>query len=668
MPTDVVAAARIAVPTPLRQSFDYLPPDNGAVLAPGMRVRVSFGRRRVVGIVLDAVRRSELPAVRLKPIGEILDDAPLIPADLLDLLCWAADYYHHPIGEVMAAALPAPLRRGGAALAKAGHEAPDEALAPAPGPELTDAQMRAANAIRAELGHFASLVLHGVTGSGKTEVYLRAIGDVIAAGGQALVLVPEIGLAPQLVQRIEARLGVRAAILHSSRTGRERADGWLHARNGHARVIVGTRSAVLAPFRDLRLIVVDEEHDASYKQQEGFRYSARDVAVMRAARAGIPVVLGSATPSFETLANIAAGRYGVAELPLRTGGAALPAVTLLDERRLAVNDGLTAPLVDAIRARLARGEQSLIFINRRGFAPVWMCHACGWIAGCERCDAKLTLHRADGLLHCHHCGAQRAPDPVCPACQVSAPRPVGAGTQRIETALKKLFPDARIERVDRDAVARRGALDEKLARAAAGDADILIGTQMLAKGHDLPNITLVGVLNADQGLYSADFRATEQLAAMLHQVAGRAGRADKPGEVLIQTAHPEHALYASLKSHSYAAFAQTAIEERRAASLPPFARLALLRAESVKERGTLDFLEQARATADPIVTPAVRVFEPVTAPMPRRAGRFRAQLLVRATTRRAMHDFLDAWLPRIESLSSARRVRWSLDVDPLDLF
>ena len=466
------------MPAPLRRSFDYLPPASGAVILPGMRVRVPWGKRHSIGVVIEAAPASDLPLERLKPITATLDASPLLPPALLALLREAAAYYHHPIGDVVATALPAPLRAGrGAEIAResvwrlvpkegVGTDAakalkrsarraallellaahPDGialraigariskpgallrtlasqgmvACVPAPEaarlrlppstqpPTLSGSQLAAADALRAALGQFACCVLHGVTGSGKTEVYLHAIGAAVAGTGQALVLVPEIGLAPQIVARIEARLGVPAAVMHSSRTDRERADAWLRARSGEARVIVGTRSAVFAPFHDLRLIVVDEEHDASYKQQDGFRYSARDLAVLRGARSGVPVILGSATPSLETLANVDGGRYRLLALPARAGSAVLPQVTLLDARRLAARDGLVAPLVDAIRARLDRGEQSLVFINRRGFAPVWMCHACGWVANCARCDARMTLHRAANLLRCHHCAAPRA--------------------------------------------------------------------------------------------------------------------------------------------------------------------------------------------------------------------------------------------------------------------
>jgi primosomal protein N' (replication factor Y) len=481
------------------------------------------------------------------------------------------------------------------------------------------------------------------------------------------VLVPEIGLTPQLVSRFRARFPVPIAVLHSGLTDQERLCAWLAAREGHAPIVLGTRSAVFAPFRRLGVIVVDEEHDASYKQQEGFRYSARDLTVARAARERIPVVLGSATPALETLKNARDGAYALIELPDRAGAAALPVVRLLDMRRLKPADGLSAPLREALAQRLARAEQSLLFLNRRGFAPVWMCHDCGWVAACRRCDARLVLHEGSRQLRCHHCGAEEPLAPRCPSCSGNALRPLGEGTERVESALQRLFPEARIERIDRDSTRRKGTLEEKLARAERGEADILVGTQMLAKGHDFPNVTLVGVVNADQGLYSADFRAPERLIQQILQVAGRAGRADKPGEVLIQTWHPQHPLFAALQHHNFHEFADFALAERQAAALPPYSHLALLRAESTRSGEALRFLQAARACAPPGAQ-GLQLFDPVASPMERRAGRHRAQLLIQAGQRRPLHAFLRDWLPEVGALPLAKRVRWSLDVDPIDLF
>jgi primosomal protein N' (replication factor Y) len=430
--------------------------------------------------------------------------------------------------------------------------------------------------------------------------------------------------------------------------------------------VLGTRSAVFVPLMSPGIIVIDEEHDASYKQQDGFRYHARDVAVMRAAREQVPIVLGSATPSLETMHNARAGNYRLIALPERTGAAVMPAVRLLDMRRLKATDGLSAPLLEAVAARLARGEQSLLFLNRRGFAPVWMCHDCGWVAACRRCDARLAYHQGRRKLLCHHCGHEEPLAEACPQCASGRPKPLGEGTERVETSLARIFPEARLERIDRDSTRRKGVLEEKLARVHAGEADILIGTQMLSKGHDFPNVTLVGVLNADQGLYSVDFRAPERLFQQIAQVSGRAGRADKPGEVLIQTWHPDHPLFGALVHHDFAGFADFALAERRETGYPPFNFLALLRAESPKREATFRFLENARAVAG---TPqGVSLTDPLPAPMERRQGRYRAQLLVQSVQRKMLHAFLDRWVRALAGARPAREVRWSLDVDPQDLY
>jgi primosomal protein N' (replication factor Y) len=728
---------RVALPAPLHQLFDYLPPTDAAAPTVGARVRVPFGpRRQAVGLVLEIAEKSRLPRARLKRIADVLDPEPLLPEKLLSLLRWAAEYYHYPVGEVIAAALPALLRQGRApetaqltvwraapagvqalvdgALARAParrkllaalRDAPPEGLdagalgavsarwseaikklqaqgyvsaharnclhtptgAREPPPALNDAQRAAVAAVAGAEG-FGCFLLHGVTGSGKTEVYLGAIDAVLASGRQVLVLVPEIALTPQLVGRFVRRFRLPLAVLHSGLTDGERLCAWTMARDGRAPIVIGTRSAVFAPLKNPGLIVVDEEHDGSYKQHEGFRYSARDLAVMRAAREKIPIVLGSATPALESLYNVRHGGYRALALPERTGAAGFPKVALVDLRRQKVHDGLSPRLVEALQARLARGEQSLLFLNRRGFAPAWMCHACGWVAPCRRCDARLTYHCYPERLICHHCEAEHEIPTTCPACHATELRALGAGTERVEQALAKLFPGARLERVDRDSTRGRGMLEEKIRRVHQGEADILVGTQMLSKGHDFPNVTLVGVLNADQGLYSADFRAPERLFQQVLQVAGRAGRADKPGEVLIQTWHPEHPIFEALARHDFTGFADYALAERREAGYPPFAHFALLRAEAPARGAALGFLRAAHAAAARLKMEGVRLHEPVPAPMEKRAGRFRAQLLAQSDARPALHGFLDRWQEKLAALPQARRVRWSLDVDPQDMY
>ena len=726
---------QVAVPSPLPRTFDYLPPKSGALPCLGARVRVPFGRRSVVGIVTGITGHSLLPAGRLKVVQDVLDPGPLLPSDLLNLLVWASEYYHHPLGEVISSALPQALRKGRPAVAGdvdgwtitesgrarlgdarplrgvparilhalAGHGsvADETLLAPLSSrwraavrslvargwvsavphdclvrpacqvvdvPVASEAQTAAIATITGGTPGFHCYLLHGVTGSGKTEVYLRVIARVLGSEAQVLVLVPEIGLTPQLVDSFRQRFAVGIAVIHSGLNDSERLCAWLKARDGSARIVLGTRSAVFVPMKALRLIIVDEEHDGSYKQQDGFRYSARDVAIRRGQREGVPVVLGSATPSLESLHNARQARYTLLPLPERAGQAQLPTVRLLDLRRLARPDGLAPPLIEAVHDRLVRKEQSLLFINRRGFAPVLMCHDCGWFAPCPRCDARLTLHKAAGRLRCHHCGSDTGVPVVCPVCQGSNLRGLGEGTERVEAALAQIFPGASIERIDRDSTRRKGALEEKLGRVRTGAADILVGTQMLAKGHDFPNLTLVGVLNADQGLYGYDFRSGEQLFQRIMQVAGRAGRADKPGEVLIQTFHPEHPLFRALCRHDYSSFADYALQERQETQFPPFCHLALLRAESPERGSALAFLARARSIADGMeLAGGVTAMDPAPSPMERRSGRYRAQLLIHAVQRPALHRFLVQWLSLIAETPLSRKVRWSLDIDPLDM-
>ena len=726
---------KVAVPSPLYQPLDYLPPrgSDAAALRPGQRLRVPLGRREVVGVLVGVAGESAVGGGRLRRAVELLDAEPLLPADILDMLRWAAAYYCHPPGEVHAAALPVLLRRGrparprvaglwrltpeGAALdpAAIGRRAPRqaallaalgaapaglaaEALAgdgpsplpvlramaakgwveqvavpPAPSeaggdwPEPSPEQREAIDAIHAALGGYQAFLLEGVTGSGKTEVYLQAIEAVLAQGRQALVLVPEIGLTPQLVRRFR-RLGAPVALLHSGLSEGERLNAWLAARSGEARLVLGTRSAVFVPLAEPGVFVIDEEHDASYKQQDGFRYSARDLLVWRARRLGVPVVLGSATPSLESLHNARRGRYHRLHLPRRAGGARPPRMRLLDVRGQPMDEGLSAGLVEAMHRHLGAGGQVLLFLNRRGFAPAFLCHDCGWLAECPRCDMPLTFHRVAGHLQCHHCDSRQAVPVQCPACGSPDLRAVGAGTERVEAVLRERFAGVQLLRIDRDTMRARGALEAGLARARSGEAKILLGTQMLAKGHHFPGVSLVGILDADQGLFSADFRAPERMAQTIVQVAGRAGRAERPGEVLIQTHHPEHPLLQQLVRGGYPAFAEAALAEREAARLPPFGQLALLRAEAPRRADARAFLDAARASAEALAAEGVQLWGPVPSPMERRAGRYRAQLLVQAPTRAQLHAFLSAWVEPLAALKSARRARWSLEVDPGDTY
>ena len=655
--------ARVALDVPLAQPFDFLVPE-GLDPVRGSLVVVPFGRTAKVGVVVARSARSEVPAGRLRELARVVDDVAPLAAGDLELLEFCAAYYQRPLGEVLQASLPPRLRQ-----ARRRAIRPSPAPEPARGPfatpvAATPAQSAAIAAVRAGFGRFHPVLVAGITGSGKTEVYLRLIAHALELGRQALYLVPEIGLTPQLESRVRERFPEVSIVAAHSHLGEgARAAAWLAAQSGRARIVLGTRLAALSPMPELGLIVVDEEHDPSYKQHEGLRYSARDVAVRRAQLAAIPVVLGSATPSLETWANAAQGRYALVELRERAlAGARLPAVRMVDTRADRPVEGLTDALLRALRVRLARGEQSLVFLNRRGFSPVLFCRSCAWHSACARCSANLVLHLKAGELRCHHCGHRERVPARCPGCGSADLAPVGQGTQRIEETLAAALPGARIARVDRDSTSRQGAFAEVLEQVRAGKIDILVGTQMLAKGHDHPSLTLVGVVDSDCALYSADFRAAERLFSLLTQVAGRAGRAGEPGEVLVQTDFPAHPLYAAVAAHDYAAFAEAALAERRLAQFPPFAHLAMLRAESKHAGEATAFLRAAARLAKELGG-KVEVFDPVPAPLERKAGFERAQLLVRAASRASLQPFLRRWKAALDD-RPGRRVRWSLDVDP----
>jgi primosomal protein N' (replication factor Y) len=537
---------------------------------------------------------------------------------------------------------------------------------PQPGPRLNVEQSAALDAIRRESGFHVSL-LDGVTGSGKTEVYMSLIADVLARGQQALVLVPEIGLTPQLLTRIRKRLGTVPALLHSSLTDSARLAAWRAARDGSAALVLGTRSAVFAPLANPGLIVVDEEHDSSLKQQEGLKYSARDLAVARAKHLKVPIVLGSATPSLESLQRCNSGAYQHLILPARAGNAAPPLLRLVDISASQPHDGLSEVVVRSIEKNLSRGGQSLLFLNRRGFAPTLICGDCGKIAECNRCDARMTVHASDNRLMCHHCAAIRPLDSVCASCGGPC-RPLGQGTERLEDALRARFPAQQIARIDSDTTRLKGTMDKALAMATSGETRILVGTQMLSKGHHFPNLTLVVIINADQGLFSTDFRGSERLAQSLVQVAGRAGRERMQGEVIIQTAFPQHPFWHELIKGGYQRVSRSALAEREATAWPPFSRLALLRAAAIRREDARQFLDAARQLAEAANSGDVRILGPVSAPMERRKGRYRSQLLLQSVNRQALHRLLRQLRMDLEDNVPARRVRWSIDVDPVELF
>ena len=736
MNADSEAIWRVAVLSPLRKCFDYLPPKNGGDQAPaiGARVRVPFGRSNRVGLLIDLVQSSDVPARKLKRVAALIDDGAIIDESCLDLLRWTSDYYHHPIGEVIFSAMPPAVRRGRplagdgvvfwrlsasgtsadpdvltraprqrallAALAENPQGLAEEALAalmprwraamrslgkrgwiesfvvdsmPAIRPgtqqsrQLNDAQRAAVESVLATRGRFEPFLLDGVTGSGKTEVYLELIDRLTESGKQALVLIPEIGLTPQIVARFRERLNKPVVVLHSALGESSRMRAWRWARDGRAAVVIGTRSAVFTPLKNPGLFIVDEEQDPSYKQQDGLRYSARDLAVVRARMTQTPIVLGSATPSLESIHNLKNGRYTELRLPHRAGNARQPSLEVIDLRGRTLREGLSNVLLDALRQCVGNGEQAILFINRRGFAPAYLCSPCGWVAVCPRCDANMVLHKRDASLLCHHCGSRHTPPEACPQCGASEFRLLGLGTERIVESLAADLAGARIRRVDRDSTRRKGVFESLLDAMHDGAIDIVVGTQMVAKGHHFPNVTLVGVVDADSGLFGFDFRSGERMAQLLLQVAGRAGRGDKPGRVLIQTHHPSHPLLHALVTSGYRAFADNALDERSEAGLPPHTHMALLRAEATRAEVCEPFLQSARTAGQSFDPAGVNLLGPVPAPMARRAGRYRAQLFLESPNRAPLHNFLNRWLPEVEALPLARRVRWSIDIDPQEI-
>lgn len=731
---------RLALPTPMRRLFDYLPPAgvDCTTLKPGVRLRVPFGNRQLIGLLIEVSNHSEFPEHKLKAALELLDHTPPLPLHLFDLARWAASYYQHPIGDALAQALPVMLRKGNAceylhqhlwracqgatpedagARAKkqqallallikhphgissdairaegykteylrpleekglaerfihhphrANAERTEDLLHEAP-LTLNEQQQGALDEINDSTG-FAPILLEGITGSGKTEIYLQAIERQLGMGKQALVLVPEIGLTPQTVTRFKQRFNVPVVALHSNMTDRQRLDAWLDAREGEARIIIGTRSAIFTPMQAPGIIIVDEEHDPSFKQQDGYRYSARDLAVFRAQKEDVVVILGSATPSLETLHNAQQGRYQWMRVTQRAGNAKAPTFELLDTRNLPLQAGLSTPLVQRIRHTLEQGTQVLVFINRRGFSPALSCHDCGWIADCNRCDAHMTLHRSPPHLHCHHCDKQTPIPARCGNCGSDQLKPVGAGTERTEDALQKLFPDVPVLRIDRDTTQRKDAMAQMMQQIHTGEPCILVGTQMLAKGHHFPKVTLVAILNADSGLFSADFRGMERTAQLILQVAGRAGRADHPGTVIMQTHHADHPTLQHLVQVGYYAFAQQELIQRQQAQLPPFTHYALVRAEANGNGRAEAFLRAIREQleSDILLPAGVRWLGPFPSPMEKRAGMHRAQLLIQGDNRRHLHQLLDSLTYYLDLSKEARQVRWSIDVDPVDTF
>lgn len=733
----------LALPTPLRRSFDYLAPvgttmEQSRLWQPGQLFRVPFGNQSMLGLLLEIKSSSDIPQEKLRLATEWLGPEEALDEEQLSLCLWAADYYQYPVGDAISTALPVLLRQGQWQKAQAepryrltteGKGLPQGALKRArkqavllealqqhdnlsraeidtleigqtiikaliekklieayipeqtqPGNtgssgitnflkekplELNPEQNTALNQIQQDT--FATYLLDGTTGSGKTEIYLQAIERCLLTGKQALVLVPEIGLTPQTVSRFLQRFNLPIAVLHSGLNDRERLDAWMDAKNGKAKIIIGTRSAIFTPLQNPGMIVIDEEHDLSFKQQEGFRYSARDLAVVRAHKLNIPLILGSATPSLETLHNAQQGRYQHLRLTTRAGNAKPPQIHLLDIRGQQLDEGLSPLTLDSISKTLNKKEQVLVFLNRRGYAPTLECQDCGWMADCRYCDARMTLHQSPAHLHCHHCDHQRGIPKHCPQCKSSRLHPLGQGTERSEETLQQAFPDTPVIRIDRDATRRKNSLNRLLEPVHQGEPCILIGTQMLAKGHHFPNVTLVAILDADAGLFSTDFRGIERMGQLLLQVAGRAGRAEKNGYVIVQSLHVDHPWLQTLTHSGYHAMAELILKDRLKQQLPPFRHLALLRAESKRPEIALEFLRTALSLAQKIQPSSseLNYLGPLPAMMEKRGDRFRYQLHINSNQRKLLQFLLSKLALELEALN--HRVRWSIDVDAQDM-
>ncbi|MES2580306.1 MAG: primosomal protein N' [Pseudomonadota bacterium] len=735
----------IALDVPLNRTFDYLNGDSVAHI--GNRVVVSFAGRNLVGVVVGIAQTSDYPIEKLKSVSHVFDDV-VFDSHTFKLLQFCANYYHYPLGQALMSALPLRLRqikpavsrkqfayalindadisqiparkalmhrivallqgqpnvteaelglvstgwrKAIAELEQLNMVSAQEVLAikasmpsSTDAPQLNDEQEKSINCVLALTHNFKPWLLFGITGSGKTEIYIRVLQQILSqknaqgVGAQVLVLVPEINLTPQLEARFRSRLSQFPLVsLHSNLSESERLQNWLAASSGAAKIVIGTRLSVFTPMPHLKMVVMDEEHDGSYKQQDGMRYHARDVAMVRAKQLNIPIILGSATPSLETWFNATGApdethksaqkqQYGLLSLTQRAvENAVLPNIFCIDIAKSPTENGLSPLLIKALRERLNKGEQSLLFINRRGYAPVLHCNACQWVAPCTRCSARLVVHLSQKRLKCHHCGHEQKIPLQCPSCGNADMRPIGQATQRLEQTLQSLLPTARIARVDRDSMRNKNALTDLLTQVHNQEIDILVGTQMLAKGHDFPNLTLVGVIDTDSALYSPDFRAGERLFAQLMQVAGRAGRAEKAGEVLIQTAFPQHALFHALRAQDYVSYANECLQERQLMQFPPISFFALLRAEANDYTQVQQFLHQAINIARLLKT-EVMIYDPIRPQMERLKGLERAQLLLQANSRVALQRLLKMWMPQISVLPLAAKIRWSLDIDPLE--
>lgn len=724
--------AKVVLPIRLHQIFDYIVPEALVKkVGIGQRVNVPFGNRQAIGIVIALSHDSHFTFDKLKPIHRLVDEQSIYPSKLWQLLCWAADYYHFPLGEVLFHALPILLRQGKPAcltetlvwqltekgstfnaqelsrsikqqallkLMQANRNIDNQDFSPAIYKALSDRQLiekvavmvpksnwqaevvaqsipfqlnqqqiTAIKTIKQQLNQFIVFLLEGVTGSGKTEVYLQSIQSVINKGQQVLVLVPEIGLTPQTIRRFKQRFNVPMLVLHSAMSDKNRLTAWLQCACGDIAIVIGTRSALFTPFKNLGMIIVDEEHDNSFKQQEGWRYHARDLAIIRAKIENIPIILGSATPSLETLNNAYNQRYQHLLLTERAGGAELAKQTLLDIKGLVLTAGLSQPLIAKVKQHLANNNQVILFLNRRGFAPLLICHDCGWIAECPRCDRPFTYHQQQNKLICHHCDTPRMIPQQCPKCGSTHLVPIGFGTEQLEKQLNVLFPTIPISRIDRDSISKKGSLEQYLQAINQGGKHILVGTQILAKGHHFPDVTLVGIVDVDGALFSSDFRATERFAQIYTQVSGRAGRENKAGEVILQTYHPEHPLLNTLLQEGYSAFAQQTLIERKTTLLPPFSYQALIHAADRNNQYAPQLLQKITDWLNiHFPDPSLWQLGPIQSNQAKKAGYYRWQLLLQHTQRSKLQTILTDLVLMIETSKEAKNTRWSIDVDPIE--
>ncbi|MCH9711297.1 MAG: primosomal protein N' [Proteobacteria bacterium] len=648
----------VAIAVPLNKTFDYQSDHQVAV---GARVKVPFGAKKVIGIALANKDKSDFN--KLKSITEVLDERPILDKPILDFLFWAAKYYHHPIGEVLLAAMPKNLRLG--------KEAQIKKLiglavkTSQPNFEITQEQTLAIEAILAEQHQYHGFLLHGVTGSGKTEVYLRITQEMLNQGRQVLVLVPEIGLTPQMIARFEQRLKTRVVAIHSQLNETQKLDAYLMAKSTEAGVVLGTRSAIFAPMPNLGMIIIDEEHDSSFKQQSSFRYSARDLSFIRAKQANIPLILGTATPSLETLKNSMDNKLTRLTLANRAGSVVMPKVSLIDMR--SHTDGaLSKLLIEKMQQYLSKGKQVMLFINRRGYAPVYFCTECAWKSECSHCHASMIYHRHINRLKCHHCGDEQMPEQACPDCGEQSLEVYGYGTERLEETLNSHFADTPIIRIDRDTTRRKKALAQHLEKINSGEPCIIVGTQMLAKGHDFSNLAMVGILDIDGGFLSTNFRATEYLAQLLIQVSGRAGRSGDQGEVVIQTRYPDHPMFHYVLSNRYTQFASSILKQRMSAMMPPFSHQALLCANAKNKQNAEDFLREVAGLLKSVKLDSVEIWGPVTNTIEKKADYYYFNLYLQSNDRKALHQMLATFNRHIDTIQLKNKVRWYLDVDPID--